>query len=232
MKNKILILFVFLALVSNAQEKTGTVNFLVEVDNGYFEILVDDSIFLKIYKADLAVGKHTAKVWSPGYLTAEVEFEIQPNEKTSVNVPMVISNERQAYERDYKEYRMEFHKHLTIPVSVTLASFLTTSVVAYYAYKVKNRIHENITLYNLSPNFEDVTNYKNLVETDNSKYNKLRAGFYTSLAITGLSLGTTIFTYSRFKKNFNEPKLNSTSPFKDRFSFNPSPFGFHLTYNI
>lgn len=217
---------------SFAQSEKGQVNFLVEVDNGYFEILVDDSIFLKIYKTDLEPGKHSAKIWSPGYITAEVDFEVRANEKNNVNVPMVVSNERQNFEREYKEYRMQFHKHLTVPLTVTLAASLTTTTFMIYSYINKNKVQENIELYHYSPNYNDVQKYKGLAETHNLKYNRLRAGFYTSLTITGLSLATTIYTYRRFKKNYTEPKLNSTSPFKDRFSFMPSPFGFHLTYKI
>lgn len=233
MKNFLaLFLLINASIVSFSQEEKVTVNFLVEVDNGYFEILIDDSIFLKIYKTELLPGTHTAKVWSPGYLTAEVDFEVKAGEKTAVNVPMVISNERQNFERDYKDYRMQFHKHLTIPVAVTLASAVTTVTFMTLAYNSKNTVQKNIELYHSSPNYKDVITYKGLVDENNSKYNKRRAGFYTSVSLTGLSLAATIFTYTRFKKNFTEPKLNSSSPFKDRFSFIPSPLGFHLTYKI
>ncbi|MEO9533185.1 MAG: hypothetical protein ABJG68_09625 [Crocinitomicaceae bacterium] len=215
----------------NAQEK-GTVKFLVDVDNGYFEIVIDDTTYLKKYKTDLAAGPHTAKVWSPGYITTEVQFNVEAGKTTEKYVKMAISNERQAFEADYKNYRMQFHKSLTLPLSVSLAAGVTTSAYMLLAYDTRKQVLTDIDSYHAAPSYSETVYYKNRIQTGNKKYGNLRAGFYTSLTLTALSVGTTIFTYRRFKKNYTEPKLNSESPFKDKFTMRVSPFGAQLIFNV
>ncbi|MEX1003087.1 MAG: hypothetical protein WDZ35_13295 [Crocinitomicaceae bacterium] len=231
MKGKLFIGFLFFVLchISIAQDK-GEVQFLVEVDNGYFEIVIDDTLYLKKYKTQLPVGKHKAKVWSPGYVTSVVSFEIEKDQVTRKHVKMAISNERIQYESDYKDYRMKFHKSLTIPASFTLATSLTSTYLIMKAYDKKKKILSDINSYHLAATYKDVVFYKDRIHSYNEKYNRQRIAFYTTLGISGALLGTTIYTYLRFKKNNREPQLNSESPFKDRFSLQIAPTGFSLKF--
>ena len=224
--------FALLLTFDSSAQETGTIKFLVDVDNGYFEIVIDDTTYLKNYKTDLAAGPHTAKIWSPGYITTEVAFTVTAGETSEKYVKMAISNERQTYEADYKSYRMQFHKALTIPLSVTLAAGLTSSAYMLLAYDTRKQVLTDIDSYHAAPSYSETVFYKNSIQTGNKRYGNLRAGFYTSLTLTALSVGTTIFTYNRFKKKFKEPKLNSESPFKDRFTMRVSPFGARLIFNV
>ncbi|OIQ24490.1 MAG: hypothetical protein BM555_07105 [Crocinitomix sp. MedPE-SWsnd] len=222
----------FLSISAFSQGNTGTVKFLVEVDNGYFEILIDDTLYLKNYKTTLEAGQHSAKVWSPGYITTEVSFEIKANETVEQFVEMAISNERQVYEKEYSAYRMKFHKSLTIPGSVTLATAITSGTFMILAYDRKIQTLKDVDLYHAAPNLEQVELHKSRIAINNSKYNRYRAGYYITGGLSILSLATTIYTYTKFKKNNIEPTLNSESPFKDRFSWSVSPVSFGLTYRI
>jgi hypothetical protein len=213
-------------------QETGTVKFLVDVDNGYFEIVIDDTTYLKNYKTNLAEGHHYAKIWSPGYITTELEFDVEKGQTTEKYVKMAISNERQVYESDYKEYRMRFHKSLTVPVSVSLASALATTTYMLLAYDKKKEVLTDVDSYHAAPSYSETAFYKARLTEGYRRYNNLRAGFYTTLTFTALAIGTTIFTYNRFKKKNTEPKLKSESPFKDKFSLRVSPFGAQLIFNV
>lgn len=221
---------IFLICISSAhafsqEAKLGEARFMVNVDNGYFEILINDTMLVKQYKVQLPQGKHSAKVWSPGYITSQVDFEVFNDSVTNNYVEMAVSNERKQFEEDYKAYRMEFHKSLTVPACTTLGMALTSGVLMTRGYTLKKTILSDVESYHLSANYKDANFYRNEIDLNNKKYNRTRIGFYSFLGLTAASLGTTIFTYSRFKKTSQEPKLNAESPFKDKFSFYLTPYG-------
>lgn len=231
MRSLLLFILVGLSTLSKAQDK-GVVHFLVDVDNGYFEIVIDDTMYLKLYKCELPVGIHSAKIWSPGYITTEIEFEVRKDQTTEKYVEMAISNQRQEYEAEYKAYRMDFHKSLTVPLSTTLFLGITSGVFMIKAYSTKKAILKDVDLYFKSPTYQEVISYKTSIEDNNKRYNRQRFMFYTTLGLTAASIGTTIYLYSKFKHNSTEPKLNAESPFKEKFSLNISPFGLGLNWKI
>lgn len=227
--------FTFLFLLigfSSFSQETGQVQFQVDVDNGYFEIVINDTMYLKLYKADLPPGHHKAKVWSPGYITTEVEFDIKSGEVTKKYVQMAISNDRQKFEADYKDYRMKFHKSLTVPGTATLALALTSGGFMMAGYNTRKNLVSNIESYHLSPTYSEVVTYKQNINDLNKKYNRQRVFFYSTLGLSAVALGTTIYTYSRFKKNNTEPQLNAPSPFKDKFSLNVGPLGCQIIWRL
>lgn len=231
---KLWLLFAILwSLSSMAQElETGQVQFQVDVDNGYFEIVIDDTMYIKLYKADLAVGQHKAKIWSPGYDTKEVTFYIQKDQVTRKYVPMKISNDRKQYEADYKDYRMKFHKSFTVPGAISLTLALSTGALALNGYELRKSILSDIDLYHKSPNYYDANFYKQRILDRRQTYKVIRVMYYSTLGLTIASVATTIFTYTWFKKRYKEPQLMAPSPFKDRFSLNINPVGFQMTYNL
>ena len=226
-----LAIFLFISFGGSAQDQ-GNAQFLVDVDNGYFEILVDDTIYLKIYKCTLPVGAHHAKIWSPGYITTEVNFEVKKDETTKTYVQMAISNNRQEFERQYKEYRMRFHKSLTLPLSITLATTLISGTFMLKAYDSKKKIYGNIDQYHKAPNYLEANSLSQSISENNRIYNRQRILFYSTLGLSAAALGTTIYTYTMFKRNNTEPKLNAESPFKDRFSLHINPFGGTLIWRL
>ncbi|UKN02283.1 hypothetical protein K6119_01960 [Paracrocinitomix mangrovi] len=229
----LILLFVtgFFTLELKAQEQ-GEVNFLVDVDNGYFEIVVNDTMYLKIYKCTLPVGHHRAKVWSPGYSVKEVEFDVKAGEVTKQYVEMEVTSNRKQFESEYKDYRMKFHKSLTVPGSATLAVGVTSAFLMMKAYDTKQQVYSNIKDYFNAPTYYEAVTYRQNIEDLNRKYNALRFSFYTGLGLTLAGTVTTIITYKKFKKNYTEPTFNPESPFKDRFSLNVGPTAFSLSFKI
>ena len=120
-------------------ENEGMVKFLVDVDNGYFEVLVNDTLWLRQYKDTLPAGKYEAKVWSPGYVIHPIDFEIKAGEVTEKFVNMVFTNDRQKFEADYKAYRMNFHKSFTVPASVSLGISLWTGYHMIRSYDLRKK---------------------------------------------------------------------------------------------
>lgn len=232
----ILICFIsFISLFNSGfgqDSKTGEARFLVEVDNGYFEILVNDTMLLKIYKCNLPVGKHSAKIWSPGYIQNVVDFQVFEDSITQVHVNMAVSNERKQFEADYKDYRMKFHKSFTVPGSISLGFALATGTMMIRGYGLKQTILDHVDSYHLSGSYSDAVFYRDEIERNNVKYNRTRIWYYSLLGLTAASIGTTIYTFKKFKKNNPEPKLNSESPFKDKFSLQITPFGCRMIIPI
>src|SRR5210317_2036688 len=71
----------------------GIVKFFVEVDNGYFEIELNDTMLLKRYKDTLPAGHYEAKVWSPGYIVAPISFDVVDGMTTEKHVKMAKNND-------------------------------------------------------------------------------------------------------------------------------------------
>ncbi len=232
LKNYITFLILFFSLSNGYGQDTGIVKFLVDVDNGYFEIVMNDTIYLKRYKDTLPVGNYSAKIWSPGYVLTETNFTIEKDKVTEQYVEMAKSNERLSFEKDYGEYRMNFHKRLTIPATATLVTSLTTAYFMMRAFDLKKSIVADMDLYSATSSTSEITDLKLRIDNSNKRYNRNRFGYYISGGLSALLLGGTIYSYVNFKRNYTEPVLNSESPFKDRFSFSPTFYGGRLTFTF
>lgn len=214
------------------QNEMGEIRFLVEVDNGYFEIEINDTMLLKRYKDSLPAGNYTARIWSPGYEVNELEFSVYAGKMVEKRVPMTRTADFLSYKADYKAYRMQFHKQLTAPVSFSLASSIVTGVFMINAYTTKNAIFSDIDLYGKSPVTSEIDVIKQRVADNTKKYNRQRTGFYISSGITALLVGATTWSYINFKRNYTEPTYNKESPFAEKFSMSFTPYGCSLTFKI
>jgi hypothetical protein len=210
----------------------GMIRFFVNVDNGYFEIEINDTMLLKRYKDTLPAGDYTAKVWSPGYVLNRIEFTIVAGKTVEKHVNMVKNNNYIQYEQDYKAYRMQFHKQFTAPLSLTIASSISTGVFMVNAYSNQKKVKEDIQLYHLSPVTSEISEIKLRIEENNKKYNRQRTAFYINSGFTALLIGGTIWSYLNFKKNYTEPDYKKDSPFKDKFSLNLTPYGCSLAIKL
>lgn len=210
----------------------GVIRFFVNVDNGYFEIEINDTMLLRRYKDTLPAGDYTAKVWSPGYVLNRIEFTIVPGKTVEKHVNMVKNNNFIKYELDYKAYRMQFHKQFTVPLSLSIASSVTSGVFMVNAYQNKKKVTADIELYNLSPVTEEIGEIKLRIAENNKKYNRQRTAFYLNSGVTFLLIGGTIWSYINFNKNYTEPDYTKDSPFKDKFSLNITPFGCSLAIKL
>jgi hypothetical protein len=211
------------------KENEGIVKFLVDVDNGYFEVLVNDTLWLRQWKDTLPEGFYEAKVWSPGYVTAPIEFTINRGETTEKFVNMVFTNDRQKFEKDYKSYRMKFHKNYTVPASISLAGSLFTGYTLIRAYDLRKKGDLEILKYQDTPIASEVTQIKLNVAEINRKYNLNRTLFYIS---SGMSAACWVATIYMYKQNNAEPTFNPSSPWKDKFSFHVTPFGCGMIVKI
>ncbi len=213
-------------------DNMGTVRFFVNVDNGYFEIEINDTMLLRRYKDTLPAGNYKAKVWSPGYVLNRIEFTVVAGQTTEKHVNMVKNNNYMEYENDYKAYRMQFHKQFTAPLSLTLASAITSGVFMVNAYNSKKRVTADVELYHLSSVTSEIGDIKLRISENNRKYNRQRTAFYINTGFTCLFLGGTIWSYMNFNKNYTEPDYSKDSPFKDKFSLNLTPYGCSLALKL
>ncbi|NOQ75294.1 MAG: hypothetical protein GQ574_25005 [Crocinitomix sp.] len=226
-------LLTFVGQVTYAQNNNmGEVRFLVNVDNSYFEIEINDTMLLKRYKDSLPAGDYSAKVWSPGYIMNRIEFTVVAGKMTEKRVDMVKNNNFNEYERDYKKYRMQFHKQLTAPLALTLTSAVTSGVFMVNAYNYKKKVIADIEDYHLSPVTSEIGEIKLRIAENNKKYNFHRSAFYINSGFTFLFVGGTIWSYMNFKKNNIEPDYSKDSPFKDKFSLNLTPYGCSLAIKL
>lgn len=231
-KQTILALTLCLGSFSAFSQDTGIIKFFVEVDNGYFEIEVNDTMLLKRYKDTLPVGTYSAKVWSPGYVTTPIEFTVYKDKVTEKHVEMAKNNNYIQYEQDYKVYRNQFHKQFTVPLSVTIATALTTGVFMVNAYDTKKKITNDIDLYHKSPSTLEIDDLKLRIADNNRRYNRQRTAYFIGGGFTLAFIGGTIWSYMNFNKNYTEPTFIKDSPFKDKYSFNITPYGCSFTLKI
>jgi|GEM_PF-2661493 len=229
--------FILLILAINqhstslAQDQ-GVVKFLVDVDNGYFEIEINDSMLLKRYKDTLPVGEYKAKIWSPGYVVTPVSFTIEKDKTTELYVVMAKNNDYLAYEENYSAYRNQFHKNYTAPLSLTLVSTITTGAFMARAYSLRKRIYTDIEAYYNSPITSELDEITLRIEDANKKYNFNRNAFYINGGITLALIGGTIWSIKRFNQNYIEPVFNKESPFKEKYSFQINPFECKLVFHL
>lgn len=206
-------------------ENEGVVKFLVDVDNGYFEVLANDTLLIRRYEDTLVEGSYKAKVWSPGYVTVPIDFDIKRGEVSEVYVNMAYNNAKQDFEREYKAYRNRFHKNLSLPGCITLGTALASGTFMLTAYDLRKKLTEDVALYSQAVQASEVDLIKDRIAKRNKNYNALRTSFYITGGLTIGMLATTIYTYTRFKKNNTEPTFTDKSPWHDKFSLTLTPYG-------
>jgi hypothetical protein len=214
---------------SMAQNKEA-VKFLVDNENGYFEILLDDSLLIKRYKDSLTVGQHKAQVWSYGYDTKEIEFAVEPGKTNEVYVKLDRSAAFGAYESSYAVYRLKFHKAVTIPISTSLALSLTSGAFMINAYNLRKTILVDINNYSQTTIPDEIALIKNRVEENNRKYNFSRTGFYITGGLALAGIGTSIYTAIKFRRSNSAPTYSKESPFSDKvcLQFTGTGFAFQI----
>lgn len=224
MKTFHLILLFILFLFSGKEnpafsQDKSLVKFIVDNENGYFEVLLDDTTLIKQYKDSLTVGEHKALVWSYGYDAQSVSFTVLPNQDNEVYVKLYRSDAYQAYTSSYHDYRMQFHKAVTLPVSLTLLAGITSGTFMLKAYELKKKITVDMENYYSTPFPDEIAAYKASVESNTKKYDRNRYGYYATGAITFFGIGVSTYLGLRFKHNHIEPTYSKVSPFSDRTSF-------------
>ena len=100
------------------------------------------------------------------------------------------------------------------------------------AYDLQKLIHNDIDLYSQATVASQVNEIKDRVEKNNRNYNILRTSFYVGSGVTLFMLGTTIWSYSHFKKNNQEPVFKPNRPWADKFSMQVSPFGCRIQWKL
>ena len=219
------LLILLLVVQIGFAQKTGTVKFFVDVDNGYFEIEINDTMLLKRYKDTLPAGTYSAKVWSPGYIVTPISFDVVAGKTTEKHIVMAKNADFIRYELDYKKYNREFHKHFTVPLTLTLVSAISSGLLMVNTYSLKKTLTTDIAAYYKSPYPLEIDGLKADIVSNNRKYNINRNAFYVNTGITAFLIGGSIWSYINFKKNYTEPTYNKDSPFKDKYSLNITPFG-------
>ncbi|WP_157454104.1 hypothetical protein [Crocinitomix catalasitica] len=230
--NKIFFFLIALLPFMVYGQNKGLAIFYVDQDNGYYEILINDTLLLKKHKDSLPTGSYKAKIWSSGYDVKEIKFDIQTNETTLNAITLVRSNDYKRYESDYKIYRMKFHKEFTLPITLSLAGSLTTAGIMLKTYGLQKSIRTNIEKYHASFSISEVEEIKADINDLSQRYNRNRVAYYISGGITTVLVAGTIYSGFRLRKHNDEPFFKETSPFEDRISYSISPFGGQLIFKL
>lgn len=230
----ILILTLFIASGSlfSQIEKQGLVKFYIDVDNGYFEVLLNDTLALKKFRDSLPEGHYQAQIWSPTYEQFSTEFDINAGEVTEVNAKLIKSEDYAKFEFDYQEYQWQFRQRVTLPVTLSLLSTLTTGYLMMKSYDTKKLVENDILLYHHSSDPGAIQDVKASIDQNNRKYDRLRTGYYIFGGLSVALIGTSIWSGIYFKNHFTEPVFNEDSPFRDKFSLNPTPYGCRIVYKL
>lgn len=230
MKYITILLFLF-SLTSYCQ--TGTIKFVIEQDNGHFEILVNDTLLLKTYKDTLPVGTYTAKIWSPSYKQLDTSFIIKKNIET------ICFHQLKRTENYYNEVKNMVLRNKKKSVYVRLPIFLSvvaaTSTIIYSASASKQLKATNLFIqdYPKLESLAQVQVFKSELLGMQNRFNKTRTRLYTSLTLSGLFAGVTIYGNHLLNKRYPYKRLNlKPSPFIDKMSFNYSINSFSLILSL
>ena len=185
---------IFLVASNSFAQNKGLVKFQIENDNGYFEVLVNDTLLIKKYQDSLTEGIYSAQVWSYGYDIKEVDFKVIKDSVTTVYLKLDRSTAYQAYNQSYSNYRNKFHKSVTVPVCLSLGLAITSGVFMIRGYDLQKQINIDIASYNQTPDPVEIDLLKVAVQENNRKYNFIRTGFYVTSGLAVLSIATTIYT--------------------------------------
>lgn len=225
-------LFFVVASANAFAQERGLVKFLVDNENGYFEILLNDTLLIKQYKDSILAGRHHAEIWSYGYDVKEVDFTVSADTTTEVYVKLDRSTAYLAYAQSYQNYRQKFHKSVTLPISLTLTMGIAAGTFMLRGYDLKKQIDADIQLYSMLPQPDDIAALKSSIEENNHKYNFYRYGYYVTGGLTLIGIAGSIYSGLKFKTNNVEPTYSKTSPFQTKTSFYIGPGGFQLIYRI
>jgi len=223
--------FFFSSAHSFSQAK-GVVKFQIENDNGYFEVLVSDTILIKKYTDSLAVGHYKAQVWSYGYDVQDFEFNVAKDSVTFAYVKLNRSTAYGAYSQSYQNYRTKFRTSVTLPATLTLVFGLTSVTCAVIAYDLKKKINTDIFNYSQTSDPTEIDAYKVAVAENNARYNRMRIGFYVSSGVTLLGIATTIYSSIQFKRNNVEPTYSKVSPFNNKMSLQFNANGAAIIFKL
>lgn len=224
----ILLLF---SLTCHAQN--GIIKFMIEQENGYFEVLINDTLLLKTYKDTLPVGKYRAQIWSKGYEIMDTSFIIKENIETIHFQKLKRTSEyySQIKERVLRNKKKTIYVRPSIFLSVATA---TTAIV--FGASASNQL-KSINLF-----IEDYKKLKSLAQVQifksellnmQNRFNKTRSIFYTSLTLSGLFTGMAIYGNHLLNKRYPYKELNfKPSPFVDKISFNCGINSFSLTFSL
>lgn len=234
MKKRFFFILLYFLSLSSAISQTGIVKFGVEVDNGYFEILINDTLLLKRYKDTLPAGNYTAKVWSPTYETKEIEFNVVEGQSQNLHVKM---RKTDAY-LEYFSNRLTWDRKKQIQVNnpIIITSLFAVSTITFQRFIVhfNNKMVDMYSEYGAQKEVFKLKNYKRNFTALETNYNRFRSYFYGSLALTSVSAVTGFFTIRNFRKKYKgkRPYYKDASPWQNRVSFNGGFNNFSLIYRL
>ena len=227
-----LLFWLFYGINSNAQ--TGQIKFAVEVDNGYFEILLNDTLLLKKYKDTLPVGFYEATVWSPSYLPKDFKFEINEGDNKSLYLKLDRNPDYIDFVRKDVEWDKKRNRLARLPVGLTVTSGIFTIVSHQFLAHQHRKLNENLAEYRAANGVFQLQLYKENFAPIEKNYNRLRTAFYSGVTVTSALAVMTVFTRWHFHKHYkyNVPSYQDHSPWHDRFTWHIGPQSVHLTYSL
>jgi hypothetical protein len=221
----------FLSTISFSQDK-GVIRFAVDVDNGYFEILLNDTLLIKQYRDTLPIGHYDGVVWSSGYEAKEISFDVGPGENGMLHVKM---KHNQAFFDNIQEsisYDKKRHLFKHVPVAVIFLGLATSAVTTHFLRKSRDALDLEALKYGSIGSLWAIRQYKANFITQEKGYNRLRTLFYGGIIVSATTFVGAIFTFRYFNKNIHYSNLRENSPWNDKFSLNFGPNNFHLTYDL
>lgn len=216
---------------ANCQEK-GIIRFAVEVDNGYFEILVNDTLLIKSYKDTLPYGEYQAVVWSPTYEPRSISFIVNAPDNETVHIKMKRKQSYLSSIQSENTLQTKRKVMLHLPVTLSVCSFVGAGVSWVFLNKNRKILQEELPKYGTIQSVIDLREYKENFAKAERNYNTSRAIFYSGIAIGAASTIFSIWSSRYLKKNFKRTQYKDHSPWHDRFSWRIGFSSMSLNFNL
>jgi len=195
-------------------DNNANVKFYLNREITYFEIKVNDSVYINPWEIHLSKGSYKGEIWSPYFNKREIEFLITND--TILNKQFISLNRTNDYiefSAELKKYNDFKRKAVVKPTLLAMLVVPVTGVQIIRTNKVYKKLHQLDEIYSTSSSPAKIHSIKQDYEYLEGVYNRRLFG---SVILSCATLASTIYlTYSINKiKKKTEPKLlPQISPF-------------------
>ena len=219
-------------------QEFGTIRFGIEldeqmdIDKRYFEIQLEDTLLINQSIVELPTGLYEGFIWSPGFETQEIQFEIKPNENTDLLMKMERTVEYLAYRQEMPLYLKKGKRFKRAPLIFMVLCAGGTIFATERMTSFQRKLFQGEYDYQYTTSVRNMILLKDEMRLNTIKYNQYRTFFYTGLAATGVALIGSIWSARYFKRKIPKPYYNKESPFQNKLGLEIGIGRINLTWNI
>lgn len=203
----------------------------MRLDKRYYEIRLNDTVYINASIVYLPEGTYQAEFWAPGYQLKTLTLDVSSDKANDFMVNMEKTEAYLSYIEEMPHYQHEIGKRKW-PIRASVLLLAATGVCVFQTERLQANNIEVLRKYKLVRNAFQANLEKNSVIKASNQFNQMRVGLYTACTLSLASIAfSTWYTIHLNRKN-SKPTYNRTSPFSNQLSLNMSINQIKFTWNI